>query len=232
VNPLCMVPEPQNMLQSNILNEYPLLTIYSVATVVHAAQFCWRSMVGMFNVFGARQRLDFSNKEVSQIDSDNHVGSSSDLYGSSFPCLPKNTVEKCQHVHARMLNMPNCMSTGQLKTNLDRIDMEPGMWWMFTLHMRSTSFLNTPRHPVYYAEVKAHVVRHNMDSTKSNTLLIETLEINDHHVRIRCYLAEHVRMLQTIFFTCLGLTLANEHQKAAAMVLGLLCVSLTVHILI
>jgi hypothetical protein len=61
-----MVPQSQTMLHSNILKEYPLLTVYSVATVViHAARFRWSSMAGMFKVFGAIHRLDFSNKEVS-----------------------------------------------------------------------------------------------------------------------------------------------------------------------
>jgi hypothetical protein len=101
--------------------------------------------------------------------------------------------------------------------------MEPGMWWMLALHMHITSFLNTPSHPVYYAEVKARVVRHNMDSTKSNTLLMETVEINDRQVRIRCYLAEHVRMLQTMFFYVFGIGPRQRDPGAAATGRGLLC---------
>jgi hypothetical protein len=43
-----------------------------------------------------------------------------------------------------------------------------------------------------------------MDITKSNTLLMETVETNDAQVCIRCYLAEHVRMLQTMLFYMFG----------------------------
>jgi hypothetical protein len=107
-------------------------------------------MAGMFNVFGVRKRLDFSNKEVSQIYSDKYVGSSSYLYGSSSPCLPKKTVEKCRQIHERMLKMLNRVSAGQLKTktNIDRIDMGPGIWGVLSLYMHRKSFLNTPSHTV------------------------------------------------------------------------------------
>jgi hypothetical protein len=54
VTSLSMVPDSHSMVQTNIIKEYPLLSIYSVGNVHHGTRFSWKSMAGVFNKFGMR----------------------------------------------------------------------------------------------------------------------------------------------------------------------------------
>jgi hypothetical protein len=81
---LLMVPDYQSMVQTNIIKEYPLLSVYSVGTVHHATRFQWKSMAGVFNTFGMRYIIDCTTASLSSIVSSRHVGSPCDLYGKDF----------------------------------------------------------------------------------------------------------------------------------------------------
>jgi hypothetical protein len=146
---LSMVPDSQSMVQTNIIKEYPLLYVYSVGIVHHATRFLWKSMAGVFNTFGMKYRIDCTTASLSSIGSSRHVGSPCDLYGKYFACLSKKTFYKCLQINEKTFKMLNRVSAGQLKTNLVRIDMEPGVWWMLVTYMQKSSALESPTHPVY-----------------------------------------------------------------------------------
>jgi hypothetical protein len=165
---LSMVPDCQSMFQTNILKEFPLVLLYSVGSAHHSSVFTWTPMVGMFNTFEVRYRLDFCSKTLSHVDSSCHVGSPCDLYGNHFSCLSKKTFEKCTQIQERTFKMLNRVSAGQLNTNLVRIDMEPGMWWMLVLHIRKASKLATPSHPVYYSDLKTTSIHHSLERQGAN----------------------------------------------------------------
>jgi hypothetical protein len=133
---LSMVPASQSMVQTNIIKDYPLLYVYSVGTVHHATSFSWKSMAGVFNTFGMRYRIDCDTASLSSIDIPCHVGIPCDLYGKDSTCLSKKAFDKYLQINEKTFKMLNRVSAGQLKTNLVRIDMEPGMWWMLVTHMR------------------------------------------------------------------------------------------------
>jgi hypothetical protein len=118
---ISMVPESQSVIQTNLVKEYPIQTLYSVGTVHHFTQFTWRAMAGRFNTFGSEYRIHFDTKKVSEIDSSRHIGSQCDLYGRYVACLSKKAFDKCQQIQNKMSKMINRVSAGQLKTNLVRI---------------------------------------------------------------------------------------------------------------
>jgi hypothetical protein len=211
---LSMVPDSQSMVQTNIIKEYPLLSVYSVGTVHHATRFLWKSMAGVFNTFGMRYRFDCTTSSLSSIDSSRHVGSPCDLYGKDFACLSKKTFDKCLQINEKTFNMINRVSAGQLKTNLVRIDMEPGMWWMLVTHMRKSSALASPTHPVYYTDQSTTSLRHSVESTRARTLQCLTDVLPDREVRVRCYVREHIMLLQTMFGAWFGI---GPRQKPPAV---------------
>jgi hypothetical protein len=51
---LRMVPKSQSIIQTNLVKEYPVLTLHSVGIVHHYTPFTWRVIVGRFNPFGSR----------------------------------------------------------------------------------------------------------------------------------------------------------------------------------
>jgi hypothetical protein len=104
---------------------------------------------------------------------------------SSSKIISKKTVEKCRQMHGRILKMLNQVSVGQLKTNLDRIYMEPGIWWVFALHMHRPSLLNNPSHPMCYVELKAHAVWYYIVQAQLTRLHVLWLA---HNKRIRSYI--------------------------------------------
>jgi hypothetical protein len=132
---LSMVPDSQSMVQTNSIKEYPLLSVYSIGTVHHATRFSWKSMAGVLNTFGMRYRIDCTTSPLSSIDCSRHVGNPRVLYGKDFACLSKKTFDKYLQINEKTFRILNRVSAGQLKTNLVRIDTEPGMWWMLVTHM-------------------------------------------------------------------------------------------------
>jgi hypothetical protein len=182
---LSMVPYSQSTVQTHIIKEYPLLYVYSVGNVHHATRISWKSMAGVFNTFGMRYRFDCTTASLSSIDSSRHVGSPCDLYGKDFVCLSKKTFEKCLQINEKTFKMLNCISAGQLKTNLVPIDMEPGMWWMLFTHMQKPSALASPTHLVYYTDQSTTSLRHSVESTRARTLQCLTDVLPDREVRVR-----------------------------------------------
>jgi hypothetical protein len=87
VHELASVPASMNMVQSNVVKEFPFLDVYSVGKVHHVFNFELATMAGYFNSYGAQFRLNCLTKAVDEIDASKHVSSSTDLYGKSFPCL-------------------------------------------------------------------------------------------------------------------------------------------------
>jgi hypothetical protein len=162
---ISMVPDAHSMVQTSLVKEYPVLTLYSVGNVHNSTQFTWRAMAGSFNTFGSRYRIDCATKKVSEVDSSRHIGSPCDLYGRYLACLSKKKFDKCHQIQEKTFKMMNHVSAGQLKTNLIHIDMEPGMWWMLVLHTRKASTLATPTHPVFYSDSKITSLYQSMERT-------------------------------------------------------------------
>jgi hypothetical protein len=63
----------------------------------------------------------------------------------SLSCQVKSN---CREIHHRTLKMLSRRGQQQMKTNLDRMHMDHGMWWMLVSHMRKESSLATPTHPI------------------------------------------------------------------------------------
>jgi hypothetical protein len=119
VTSLSIVSKLQSMLQTILVKEYPVLTLYSVGTVHHSTRFSWRTMVGRFNTCGSGYIIDCANQKLSEIDRSCHIGSPcADLHGRFFSCLSKKTFDK--------FKMQNRVYAGQFNTNVVHIDMEPG----------------------------------------------------------------------------------------------------------
>jgi hypothetical protein len=86
-----------------------------------------------------------------------------------------------------------------MKTNLDRMHMDPGIWWMLVSHMRKESSIATPTHPIYYDERKSTYNTYFTQTTISNTLQTRTETSSDREVCTRCYAREHILLEQTMF---------------------------------
>jgi hypothetical protein len=102
-------------------------------------------------------------------------------------------------INEKTFKMRNSVSTGQLKTNLVCIDMEPGMWWMLVTYMRKSSALAPPTHPVYYTDQSTTSLHHSVESTRALTLQCLTDVLPDREARVRCCVREHIMLLQSIF---------------------------------
>jgi hypothetical protein len=209
---MSMVPDYQSMFQTKILKKFPLLLLYSAGPAHRASVFTWTTMVGMFNTFGVRYMLNISMKILSHIDSSCHVDSPCDLYGHHFSGLSKKIFDKCTHIQERTFQILNRVSAGQLKTNLVRIDMEPGMWWMLVLHMRKASKLAIPSHPVYYSYLKTTSIHCSTETTRSKVLQCVTDVSPNREVSVRCYTREHIHMLQKNVGICLELDQGRSCQ--------------------
>jgi hypothetical protein len=201
------------MVQTNSMKEYPLLYLYSVVTVHHATCFSWKSMAGVFNTFGMRYRIDCNTASLSLIDSLRHVGSPCDLYGKDFTSLSKKTFDKFLQINDKTFKMLNRVFAGQLKKNLVPIDMEPDVWWMLVTHMRKSSALASPTHPVYYTDQATTILRRSVESTRARTLQCLTDVLPDREVRVRCYIREHIMILQKMFGAWFGI---GPRQKPPA----------------
>jgi hypothetical protein len=152
------------------VKEYLLQTTHSVGKVYHVSQFDIANMSGFFNTFGTRFRLDCITKAVSEINSSLHISIPADLYGHSFPCLSTKTYKNCREIHHHTFKMLSRRGQRQMKTNLDQMHIDPGMWWMLVSHMRKESSLATPTHPIYYDDRKSTYNTYSMQTTISNTL--------------------------------------------------------------
>jgi hypothetical protein len=95
------------MVQTNIVKEYTLLSVYSVSNVHHATSFSLKSMEGIFNTFGTRYRIDCTIASLSLIDSSRHIGSPCDLYGKDVACLSKKTFDKSLQINEKTFKMLN-----------------------------------------------------------------------------------------------------------------------------
>jgi hypothetical protein len=181
-NELARIPASINMAQSNVVKEFPLLDVYSVGKVNHVFKFELATMAGYFNSYGARFRLNCLTKTVDEINAAKHVSIPADLYGRSFPCLATSTFEKCREIHDRTLKMLSRKSQGQMKTHLDRIHMNPKMWWMLVYHLR----LSTPSHAVCNDDKKMIFNTHSLECTTGNTLQMRSHLHHDRQVSIHC----------------------------------------------
>jgi hypothetical protein len=139
VNELARIHVPINMVQSNVVKEFPLLDMYRAGKVNHVLKFELATMTGYLNSFGARFCLNCLTKTVDEIDAFKHISSPVDLYGKSFPCLATSMSEKCYEIHDRTRKTLSHKSQGQIKINLDRLYMDPVMWWMLVYHLRKPS---------------------------------------------------------------------------------------------
>jgi hypothetical protein len=165
-------------------------------------------MAGVFNTFGMRYRIDCTTASLSLINSSRHVGSPCHFYGKDFAYLSKKTFDKyCLQINEKTFKMLNRVSAGQkkLKTNVVRIDMKPGMWWMLVTHMRKSSALVSPMHLVYYTDQSTTSMCHSVESTRDHTLQCLTDVLRDHKVRVRCYVIEHAMLLQTMLGDWFGI---------------------------
>jgi hypothetical protein len=205
------------MVQTNIMKQYPLLSVYSIGTVHHAIRFSWKSMAGVFNTFGTMYHIDCTTASLSLIDSLHHVGSPCDLYGKDFACLLKKTFDKCLQINEKTFKMLNRVSAGQLKTNLVPIDMEPGMWWMLVTHIRKSPALVSLTHPVYYTDQLTISLRHSVESTRSRTLQCLTDVLPEREVRVRFYVRECSMLLQTIFGAWFGISPRQKPPTGAEL---------------
>jgi hypothetical protein len=143
-----------NMVQSNAVNEFLLLDMYSVGKSHHVFKFELATMADYFNLYGARFSFKCLTKTLDEIDASTHVSIPADLYGKSFLCLATRTFNKCRKIHDRTLTMPNRKSQGQMKTNLNIIHMDPRMWWMLVSQLENQPQLSIPNHTVYYDDNK------------------------------------------------------------------------------
>jgi hypothetical protein len=73
------------------------------------------------------------------------------------------------------------------------------------IHMKKASKLTSPSHPVYYSYLKITSIHHSLETTRSNALQYVTDVTPDHEVRVRCYIWEHIHMLQTMFGHMFGI---------------------------
>jgi hypothetical protein len=193
------------MAQNNIMKEYALLSVYSVGTVHHATRLSCNSVAGVFNTFGMRYLIDCTTASLSLIEISCRVGSPCDLYGKDFACLYKKIFGKCLQINEKTFKMLNRVSAGQLKKKMVRIDMEPGMWWMLVTHTRNSSALASPTHPVYYTDHSTTSLRHSVEIKRARTLQCLTDALPDREVQVKCYVREHIMLLQTMCGACFGI---------------------------
>jgi hypothetical protein len=97
------------VVQTNIMKEYPLISVYSVGTVHYAIRFSWKSMTGVFNTFGKMYRIDCTTASLSLKDSSRHVGSPCNLYGKDFACLSKKTFYNCLQINEKTFKYKRCL---------------------------------------------------------------------------------------------------------------------------
>jgi hypothetical protein len=69
---------------------------------------------------------------------------------------------------------------------------------MLVTHMRKSSALASPTHLVYYTDQSTTSLRHSVESTR-DTLQRLTDVLPNHEVRVRCYVREHIMLIQTMF---------------------------------
>jgi hypothetical protein len=80
VNKLASIPASINMVQSNVVKEFPLLEVYIVGKVDHVLKFKLATMTGYFNSFGAKFHLNCLTKTVGEIDASTRISSTADLH--------------------------------------------------------------------------------------------------------------------------------------------------------
>jgi hypothetical protein len=80
--------------------------------------------------------------------------------------------------------------------------------------MRKSSALASPTHPVYYTDQSTTSLRHSVESTRAHTLQCLTDVLPVREVRVRCYVREHIMLLQKMFGAWFGI---GPRQKPPAV---------------
>jgi hypothetical protein len=83
-----------------------------------------------------------------------------------------------------------------MKTNLDIIPMNPGVWCMLVSHPQKQSQIYTPSHAVYYNDNKMTFNAHSLECTTGNTLQTRSQLHPNSEICIRCYTREHFMIQQ------------------------------------
>lgn len=79
-----------------------------------------------------------------------------------------------------------------MKTNLDQMHMDPGMWLILVSCMRKESSISTPTHQIYYDDQKITYNTYSMQTTIRNTLQTRTEMSSGQEVRTRCYAHQNI----------------------------------------
>jgi hypothetical protein len=86
---------------------------------------------------------------------------------------------------------------------------------MLVTHMRTSSALASPTHPVYYTEQSKTILRHSVESTRARTLQCFIDVLPDREVRVRCYIREHIMLLRTMLGAWFGIGPRQKLSKGA-----------------